>query len=154
MATNHILLGFKFGISIAVISWLVGIMLHSFFIKTKYYNKVSNLNFIPSKAVNNRIGIPYFKWIIKNTFFKFFNQKIQIQNKKTDLTHIRNEMTQAEIGHLIAFVFAAIFAIYKSFTVSILFGISMSIANILLNLYPALLQQENKRRIDKLIAAR
>ncbi|MGZ5221269.1 MAG: glycosyl-4,4'-diaponeurosporenoate acyltransferase CrtO family protein [Chitinophagaceae bacterium] len=32
-----------------------------------------------------------------------------------------------------------------------LFGLIIMIINIFMNLYPALLQQENKRRIDKLI---
>ena len=84
--------------------------------KTEYYKKLSNLNFIKSKTLNKNIGIKYFKWIVKNTFFKFFNQKIKLENRNTDLTIIRNEMTFSEISHLIGFIFVTIFAIYKSFT--------------------------------------
>lgn len=145
------MLGFTFGISISIISWMVGMILNSLLVKTEYYKKLSNLNFIKSKTLNESIGIKYFKWIVKNTFFKFFNQNIKLKNKKTDLTEIRNEMTLAEISHLIGFVFVIIFAIYKSFSVSLVFGLTIMIANILMNLYPSLLQQENKRRIDKLI---
>lgn len=101
--------------------------------------------------MNDRIGIMYIKWIVKNTPFKFFNQKIKIKDKKTDLNELRHEMTISEIGHLIGFIFVTIFAIYKSFSVNIIFGASIMIANFLMNLYPSLLQQENKRRIDKLI---
>jgi hypothetical protein len=101
--------------------------------------------------LNKIIGIKYFKWIVKNTFFKFFNQNIKVDNKKTDLAVIRNEMTFSEISHLIGFVFVTIFAVYKSFSVSIVFGLAMMIGNLLMNLYPSLLQQENKRRIDQLI---
>jgi hypothetical protein len=119
--------------------------------KTEYYQKLSNLNFIKSKTFNKNIGIKYFKWIVKNTFFKFFNPKIKLENRNTDLTLIRNEMTFSEISHLIGFVFVAIFAIYKSFSVGILFGLTMMIPNVLMNLYPSLLQQENKRRIDKMM---
>ncbi|WP_299224420.1 hypothetical protein [uncultured Psychroserpens sp.] len=119
--------------------------------KTKYYKKLSNLNFIKSKTLNKNIGIKYFKWIVKNTFFKFFNQKITLENKNVDLIKIRNEMTLSEISHLIGFVFVTIFAIYKVFNVSIVFGLTIMIPNILLNLYPSLLQQENKRRIDIII---
>jgi hypothetical protein len=147
---KYLILGFTFGISISFISWIIGMLLNGILIKTKYYKKLSNLNFIESKTLNKNIGIDYFKWIVKNTFFKFFNQKIKIKNKKVDLTEIRNEMTLSEISHLIGFAFVTIFAIYKSFTLSLVFGLSMMIPNILMNLYPSLLQQENKRRIDKL----
>jgi len=140
-----------FGISISVISWIVGMILNSILVKTEYYKKLSNWNFITSKALNKNIGIEYFKWIVKNSFFKFFNQKIKLKNKKTKLTEIRNEMTLAEISHLIGFIFVTFFAIYKSITHNYLFGLTIMVVNILMNLYPSLLQQENKRRIDKLI---
>lgn len=140
-----------FGISISFISWLVGMVLNSILMKTEYYQNIANLNFIKSKTLNKKIGIDYFKWIVKNSFFKFFNQKIQLKNKTTELTEIRKEMTIAEISHLIGFLFVTFFAVYKSITHNYLFGLIIMIANILLNLYPSLLQQENKRRIDPLI---
>lgn len=143
--------GFIFGASMSVISWIVGMILNSLLMKTGYYQKLSNLNFIKSKTLNERIGIRYFKWIVKNTFFKFFNQSIKVKNKKTDLTDIRNEMTLSEISHLIGFAFVVIVALYQTINVSIVFGLTMMIPNIFLNLYPSLLQQENKRRIDKVI---
>lgn len=148
---KYVVLGFIFGISISFISWIVGMILNGILVKTPYYKKLSNLNFISNKIVNKRIGIKYFKWIVKNTFFKFFNQKIKLDNQKADLTQIRYEMTLAEISHLIGFAFVTVFAIYKIVTVSFLFGVFMMIPNIFMNLYPSLLQQENKRRINKLI---
>jgi len=140
-----------FGVSISFISWIVGMIFNSILVKTEYYKKLSNLNFIESKTLNKNIGIEYFKWIVKNTFFKFFNQKIKLKNKKTELTEIRTEMTIAEISHLIGFIFVTFIAIYKSISHDYLFGLTIMIVNILMNLYPSLLQQENKRRIDKLI---
>ncbi|MGS2765278.1 glycosyl-4,4'-diaponeurosporenoate acyltransferase CrtO family protein [Sinomicrobium sp. M5D2P9] len=119
--------------------------------KTESYKKWSNLNFITSKTLNKSIGIEYFKWIVKNTFFKFFNQKIKLKNKKTELSEIRKEMTIAEISHLIGFIFVSVIALYKSISHNYLFGLTIMMVNILMNLYPVLLQQENKRRIDKLI---
>lgn len=58
-------------------------------------------------------------------------------------------MTKSEIEHLIAFVFAS-FAIAKFYNHNYLFCLIIMIVNILMNLYPSLLQQQNKRRIDKL----
>lgn len=151
MITKHLISGLILGISLSFISWMVGMILNSILVKTEYYKKLSNLNFIKSKTLNESIGIKYFKWIVKNTFFKFFNQSIKLKNKKVDLAQIRNEMTLAEISHLIGFVFVTIFAIYKSFSESLVFGLAIMIVNLLMNLYPSLLQQENKRRIDKLV---
>ena len=143
-----------FGISISFISWIVGMILNSILLKTKYYKKLSNLNFVTNKMLNKCIGIEQFKWVVKNTFFKFFNQKIKLKDKKVELTEIRKEMTIAEISHLIGFIFVIFFAVYKGFTHNYLFGLIIMIVNIFMNLYPSLLQQENKRRIDKLIKRR
>ena len=140
-----------FAIAISFISWIVGMILHAILAKTAYYNNVSNLNFITDQTLNKRIGMGYFKWIVKNTFFKFFNQDITLKNKGTELTEVRRAMTVAEVSHLIGFLFVTAFSIYKSFTHNILFGLIIMILNILMNLYPSLLQQQNKRRIDKLI---
>ena len=140
-----------FGVSISFISWIVGMIINSLLVKTEYYNRISNLNFISNDKINKSIGIEYFKWIVKNSFFKYFNQKIKFHNKKTELTEVRKEMTIAEISHLIGFIFVTFFAIYKGITNNFLFGLIIMSVNILMNLYPSLLQQKNKRRIDKLI---
>ena len=56
---------------------MIGIIFNGIFGKTEFYKKLSNLNFIESKSLNKNIGMEYFKWIVKNTFFKFFNQREQ-----------------------------------------------------------------------------
>ncbi|MBL7822140.1 MAG: hypothetical protein JNK69_01915 [Saprospiraceae bacterium] len=149
---KYFILGFTFGISMSLISWVVGMILNSILMKTVYYDKLSNLNFIRSKDLYNKIGLKPFKWIVKNTFFKFFNQKIKLENQNDDLNEIRKEMTFSEISHLIGFTFVTIFAFYKIFSVGLIFGLTMMIPNTLMNLYPSLLQQQNKRRIDSLIS--
>ncbi len=151
MIFKYIILGLIFGTSISFVSWMIGLIFNGIFGKTEFYSKFSNLNFIESKSLNKKIGMRYFKWIVKNSFFKFFNQKIKLGNKDIDLQSIRNEMTLAEISHLVAFIFVSIFAIFYCFKVSIIYGLAIMIPNTFLNLYPSLLQQENKRKIDKLI---
>lgn len=141
----------SFSISIAVISWLVGMALNAVLRKTTFYkNNLSNLNFIKSEKLNKIIGIDIFKWVVKNTFFKFFNQKLKLKSKieKSDLITLRNEMTISEIDHLIGFVFVTVFAVIKSIQFNYKFGLIIMIVNVLLNLYPSILQQQNKRRID------
>jgi len=132
---------------------MIGIIFNGIFGKKECYNKISNLNFIKSETLNKRIGIGIFKWIVKNSFFKYFNQKLKLKNKVKgrDLNELRKEMTFAEIGHLVGFVVVFIFTIMKFLNGNYVFGLVILAVNIVLNLYPSLLQQENKRRIDKLI---
>ena len=143
----------SFSISITIISWMVGMILNTLIKSKPYYVNLSNLNFITSKVLNKRIGLGIFKWIVKNTVFKYFNQKLKLKNKveMTELREMRKEMTFSEIDHLIGFGFVTIFALVKIINGNFLFGLIIMIVNILLNLYPSLLQQENKRRIDKFL---
>ena len=141
-----------FSFSITIISWIVGMLIDYFLRKTNGYNKhFSNFNFLTSKKINTIIGIGFIKWTVKNTFFKFFNPNLKVKNesKKVDLLVLRDEMTKSEIGHLVGFLFVSIFVLLKIYTQNYLFAVIMMMTNIVLNLYPSLLQQLNKRRIDK-----
>ncbi len=144
----------SFSIAITFISFIVGMAINAVLKKTKFYShQLSNLNFIRSEKLNKYIGVSIVKWIVKNTPFKYFNQKLKLSNKiqKTDLQLLRNEMTSSEIDHLIGFIFVTIFALLKFYKTEWLFGLTIILVNILMNLNPSLLQQQNKRRIDKLI---
>jgi hypothetical protein len=154
MVANHLLTGFTFGLCIAIVSWMVGIMGGAILLKTRYFEKLSHLNFVPGKALNRALGVERFKWIVRNSVFRFLNQSIRIAGKQTDLVSIRRHMNLAEINHLIGFLCVAAAAVYQSVNVSVSFGLSMMIPNVILNGYPSLLQQENKRRIDQLLNRR
>ncbi|WP_134087975.1 hypothetical protein [Olivibacter sp. XZL3] len=144
---------FTFSLSITTISWIVGMLFNVLLQNSTFYKKqLSDLNFIKSDRLNQLIGLGFFKWMVKNTFFKFFNPKLHLKTRidQTDLDTLRREMTTAEISHLIAFMFVCFFALDKFLRSDFLFGCTMMIVNIGMNLYPSLLQQVNKRRIDKL----
>ncbi|MFD2584542.1 hypothetical protein ACFSR6_18740 [Pedobacter vanadiisoli] len=143
---------FTFSLSIAFISWIVGMVINAFLAKTTFYQKrLSNLNFVRSEQINRWLGLAPFKWIIMHSFFKFFNPKLSI--KKTilakELTGYRLEMTTAELNHLFAFSFMTVFLFIKIVQGQYLFALIMLLVNVLMNLYPSLLQQQNKRRIDR-----
>ena len=147
----------SFSIAITFISFIVGMAVNVLWKNTPFYNnELSNLNFIKSKILNKYLGVDIVKWIVKNTPLKYFNQKLRLRNKieKTNLHELRKEMTSSEIDHLIGFVFVAIFALMKFYKTEWLFGLTIMIVNILMNLHPSLLQQQNKRRIDTLIKKR
>lgn len=143
-------------LSYVFISWIVGMILNGIIAKKGSYRRLTNLRFIKNDTTNKRIGLGVFKWIVKNTFFKYFNPKLKLKNKvnRTDLLELRNEMTFSEISHLIGFGFVGVIAVFKFVNGNYIFGITLLIVNILMNLYPSLLQQENKMRIDQLITKR
>ena len=60
-------------------------------------------------------------------------------------------MTYSEISHLIGFGVVAIYSLVIFISGECLFELIMMIVNVFMNLYPSLLQQENKKRIDRLI---
>ena len=142
-----------FSISITIISWIVGMAFNSLLRKTVYFKNLSNLNIVHSKALQRALGLDWFKWIVKNTFFKYFNPKLKIEGKAdiAELKALREEMNFAELNHLVGFVFVLFFILFRLFNGEYLFALVMIIANTLLNLYPSLLQQQNKSRIDKFI---
>ena len=145
---------FSISISIIFLSFIIGMIIHTILKKTEFYkNHLVNLNFVESENINKYIGVEIVKWIVKNTPFKYFNQFIKIKGRieREGLIKLREEMTNSEISHLIGFTFMLLFAFFVFLKAKFIFGIVIMSVNILMNLYPSLLQQQNKRRIDKLI---
>ena len=148
---------FTFSFSIAFISWIVGMIITALLSGINFYrNGLANLNFIKNEKVNGLIGLTLFKWIIMHSFFKYFNPRLSVTKKilANELEEYRLEMTKAELNHLFAFIFMMIFIVIKLSQGLYLFAIVMLLINILMNLYPSLLQQQNKRRIDRYLHIR
>ncbi|NJK83638.1 MAG: hypothetical protein HC912_07285 [Saprospiraceae bacterium] len=144
-----------FSVSIVFISFIVGMIMTALIIHTNLYKtRLSNLNFIKSDLINQIIGVGIVKWIVKNTFFKYLNQKLRFERKKSisEIKNIRNDMTKSEIDHLFAFLFVSIFMFVAIYNQKFLSALIILLTNILMNLNPSLLQQQNKRRIDKLLS--
>lgn len=143
-----------FAISIVFISFVVGMVMTALVKETDFYrNKLSNLNFLENEFANKIIGVGLIKWIVKNTFFKFLNPNLKFERKVTisEILNIRNNMTKSEIDHLFAFMFVSIFIIREMINNNYILALVILVANILMNLHPSLLQQQNKRRIDRLL---
>lgn len=150
MILKHI----AYSIAITFGSWTLGLILATALRKTQPYRSASNLNFLKNETLNRAIGVGVVKWVVKNTPFKYFNQKLKLTGKAaiTDLHTLRDEMTFAEMSHWLAFVAVAVYATVKCAQGQYVLALIMMLSNIVLNAYPSLLQQENKRRIDRLIA--
>jgi len=134
-------------------SWLIGLIVNNAIKSMPFYPLITNFNFIKKESTNRAIGITGFKWMVKHTFFKYFNQKLKFEKRPSisELQNIRNEMVYAEIGHLIAFIFIFIVTIVIVSSGQFVYAVILLICNIIFNLYPSLLQQKNKNRIDRIL---
>ncbi|MBL7925103.1 MAG: hypothetical protein JNL88_12955 [Bacteroidia bacterium] len=144
----------SFSLAITFISFMVGMILNAFLRKTAFYHThLSYLNFVKSEKLNHWMGVGMVKWVVKNTPFKYFNQTLKLRPKtdKVGLHALRKEMTKSELDHLTGFAFVSLFALVKFYNSEFLFGLTMMTVNVLMNLHPSLLQQQNKRRIDRLM---
>lgn len=153
MTTPQILIKyFTFSLSIASISWIVGMIITAVLSKTDFYKqRLSGLYLVKDDNINKMLGLEAFRWIIMHSFFKYFNPKLSIPKRilKSELEEYRLEMTKAELNHIFAFLFMGIFILVKVYHGLYLFASVMLLVNVLMNLYPSLLQQKNKRRIDR-----
>ncbi len=112
-----------------------------------------NHNYLGDK-LTKRIGVLHLGWLIRKSFMGKFNPNIKFKGgrNKAKLEQLKNEMTLAEMGHLIAFVLLQIFIVVLAFKgIETWQIVAYTILNFIFNLYLVFLQQFNKRRIDKLL---
>lgn len=151
----QILTYFFLSISITFSGMVLGGLAVEALKKSPDYVKFSNFRFIRNDRINDLIGVNLIKWAVSKTFWRHFNKKLTVSpgHDPSGLKTLRMEMTNAEIGHLVALVFQVLLVL----VLLLLDQSSVLIAcliflNIFLNLYPALLQQRNKARLDRLIS--
>ena len=119
----------------------------SFFYRVKNFEITKNVNFY------KLLGLDFFTYCVKNTFFRHCNKKIRIPKKPTidEVDKLLNEITISELCHIFGFIFVVLFQItvlilglYDMFFSSVLF-------NTVFNIYPILLQERNKLRLKNLL---
>ena len=138
-------------ITIVMGSWTVGLLINNAIRHATWYDKLSHFNFIRSEKVNKYLGLHLMRNIIRKSFWRHFNQTLKITKRpnREQLLALRNEMTCAEIGHFVAFIVVlivvAVFFVLKKSTQTITL---LLVLNVFLNLYPSLIQQLSKRRLD------
>ncbi len=137
------------------ISWMIGHASTLLLRGVISISKLPQLNFIGNEKLNKLIGVGICKWVLANSFIKYFNRGLQMPVKKpnaSELLELRDAMTYAEIVHLIAFAYVigrVLMNITRGEYPRVI--VSLLAVNNLVNLYPALVQQMNKRRIGRLI---
>lgn len=137
------------------ISWVVGHASTLLLKRVISLNNLPHLNFIRNEMLNKLIGVGIIKWILVNSPIKYFNRNLQISDIKLNLNklnELREEMTYAEIVHLIGFVYVIVRIIVNIINDDYhITMVPLFATNIFANFYPILLQQLNKRRIDRLM---
>jgi cytochrome b561 len=120
----------------------------------KWYRYISNLRFIKREATYKVIGLQYIKWLVYRTAWRKVNPKMKLNAKPglAEFHALEKEMTSAEISHLIGFCLVLAISLIAITKDQKGLAICLFITNILFNLYPALLQQQNKYRIKKILA--
>lgn len=135
------------------ISYAVGQIISDILVKKYKVTWFENHNYISDKSTK-WLGVLAFGWLIKNTFMGWFNKKLKLKPtaKIEDLETLKREMRYAESGHLVAFYFLLIVnAVLIFFDFEWWYVISFFFTNIVFNMYLVLLQQYNKRRINRLL---
>jgi hypothetical protein len=156
-----ILLNFLNSISIIMISWAIGGSLNVY-LSTKYiYKSLYSVILVKNDENYKYLGLSMFSFFVTKTFYAKFNTIIKFKSGNvSDLEKMKREMINSEVGHVIG-LFAAqliilIFFVFKPIIywmpISFSFFIVATIMNILHNLYPILLQQKNRLRIQKIIS--
>jgi hypothetical protein len=143
-----------YSITLSFVSWTVGALVAERFHTRSWVQQwLKRLNLLPSEKVNRLLGVGTFRWVVVHTFFSVFNPKLNLKAGKTrdDLVRLREEMTKAELGHWIGFLFMLLVSLVLVCLHHTAFAGIVCLVNGILNLYPALLQQYNKRRLDPIL---
>lgn len=118
------------------------------------YEQLANFRFIKNDRINDWIGVNLIKWIVAKTAWRRLNPKLTASpsSNLTELKELRMSMTHAEVAHLFAFILQiVIIAILWWFDRDPVFLLILTLMNVFLNLYPSLLQQRNKVKLDRVI---
>ncbi|MCE7070702.1 hypothetical protein LZG74_10330 [Dyadobacter sp. CY327] len=98
-------------------------------------------------------GINFYRKILVLTGWEKLNKKANpIAKNINDLTHLYYKTKQSELGHIIILFVVFSFNIFVAFQYGIVKSLWLFILNILLNLYPVLLQRYNRPRIARAIS--
>lgn len=98
------------------------------------------------------LGIHFFRKLLVLIGWEKLNKKANPVDKNTKaLLHLHYRTKQSELGHIIIFFVVLGFTVYVAFTFGILKAMWLVLLNIVLNLYPILLQRYNRPRLERAI---
>lgn len=98
------------------------------------------------------LGINFFRKLLVWIGWEKLNKKSNpIEKNMKSLIHLHYQTKQSELAHLIILVVVLSFNFLVAFKFGFLKSLWLLVLNILLNLYPILLQRYNRPRIERII---
>lgn len=117
--------------------------------KSEYYLEK---NWEKKGKVYEAFGINLFRKVLVLIGWEKMNKKANpVEKNLQALVHLEYRTKQSELGHIIIFFIVLAFTIYVAITFGIKESLSLIILNILLNVYPVLLQRYNRPRLQRAI---
>lgn len=105
-----------------------------------------------SGKMYEHLGINFFRKILVWTGWERLNKKSNPIEKNTNaLMNLHYQTKKSELGHLIILFIVLGFNVFVAFKFGVLKSLWLLILNVLLNLYPILLQRYNRPRIERAI---
>ncbi len=99
------------------------------------------------------LGINIFRKLLLWTGWEKLNKKANPVEKGTGaLMHLHYQTKKNELGHVIIFFIVLGFNIFVAFRYGIVKSFGLLVLNVLLNVYPVLLQRYNRPRIARVLA--
>ena len=100
--------------------------------------------------IYEKLGINIFRKLLVLVGWEKLNKKDNpVKNNIEALAHLEYRTKQSELGHLIIFFIVLCFTVYVSIKFSIVESLWLFFLNIILNVYPILLQRYNRPRLQR-----
>jgi hypothetical protein len=141
-------------LSVIMVSWLFGLLVTAYLKNQPYYSAISSLYFLNNQRMYTIIGIPFFKWLVTKTVYRHLNKNIKFRTRpdRNELVNVRSAMTESEVLHAVAFVFVILTGVpVLLIQGDYIMAFYLMVLNVVFNLYPTLLQQYNKTKLDKVM---
>lgn len=98
------------------------------------------------------IGINYFrKLLVLIGWEKIIRKSNPIEKNTAALMNLHHQTKKSELGHLIILIIVLGFTLFVAVKLSMMQSLWLMILNVLLNLYPVILQRYNRPRIQRAI---
>lgn len=140
-------------IAVMFLSFIIGVIADLVLRRMPFYGLISaRYLFADSKTYEN-VGVERFQKFLLATPLRMFNTNIKLP-KKRDLQllkDIRKHIATAEVSHWVGFAVMGVSTVYAWTIYGPKVGIAFVFFNTVGNLYPCLLQQYNKKRLNQLI---
>lgn len=140
-------------IAVMFLSFIIGVIADLLLRRMPLYAWISTRYLFADSKTYENVGVERFQKILLATPLRMFNSNIKLP-KKRDLQllkDIRKHIATAEVSHWVGFAVMMVLTVYAWSTYGSKVGIAFVVFNTVGNLYPCLLQQYNKKRLNQLI---